>query len=186
VDCVVAGFPCQPVSRAGRRDGESHEQWLWPQLLRVIKECEPGIVFIENVETLRARHGGGIVCHLAACGLAVAWDLFSARGVGAYHTRPRLFILAAKRHCLDDAMRRRRWVEEVEVRPRRQTSFPPSPRVLSGDAGLRGVWPEPGLSGCLDGSPNRVDRLRAAGNGVVPEVAARAWRVLSRRLSEVA
>jgi DNA (cytosine-5)-methyltransferase 1 len=45
-----------------------------------------------------------------------------------------------------------------------------------------GWLPEPGLGRVVDGCPNRVDRLRLLGNGVVPQTAARAWEILSSRL----
>ena len=41
--------------------------------------------------------------------------------------------------------------------------------------------PEPGLGRVVDGCPNRVDRLRLLGNGVVPQTAAKAWTILNRR-----
>ena len=183
VDCVVAGFPCQPVSRAGRRQREEHEHWLWSDILRIIRECEPGFVFGENVDALRSHGGRGIVGNLAACGYAVAWDLFSARAVGASHSRPRLFILAAKRECLDDPLYRRHRTSEEEIFTRRQGPFPPSPGILPDNTRLGGGWPEPGFQGCPDGIADRVDRLRAAGNSVVPTVVAVAWEVLLRRLT---
>jgi DNA (cytosine-5)-methyltransferase 1 len=41
--------------------------------------------------------------------------------------------------------------------------------------------PEPGLGRVVNGCPNRVDRLRLLGNGVVPQTAAKAWTTLKRR-----
>jgi len=53
------------------------------------------------------------------------------------------------------------------------------------DARSRAWWSvEPDVGRMADGVAARVDRLQACGNGVVPQVAARAWRVLMARLLE--
>src|SRR6185436_13552471 len=56
VDLVSAGFPCQPFSRAGRRQRESHAEWLWDEIVRIARECEPHLVFLENSPSIQ-RHG---------------------------------------------------------------------------------------------------------------------------------
>ena len=49
VDCVAGGIPCQPFSVAGKRRGTADERHLWPDVLRIVRECGPSVVFIENV-----------------------------------------------------------------------------------------------------------------------------------------
>lgn len=49
VDIVAAGFPCQPFSLAGKLKRESDDRHLWPDIARIIRECEPSLVFLENV-----------------------------------------------------------------------------------------------------------------------------------------
>lgn len=182
VDCVAAGFPCQPVSRAGRRQGRAHSHWLWDDVLRCVDDADANCVFLENVDALRGHGGRRVVDDLAAGGYRVAWDLFSARAVGAPHLRPRLFILAAKRDGLHDAVRGRHRLEAVEVLAGREAAFPPDPRTLS--AGTATGWPEPGVRRGPDGAAPELDkhRLRACGNAVVPLVAAHAFRTLAGRL----
>ena len=46
-----------------------------------------------------------------------------------------------------------------------------------------GWLPEPRLGRVVDGCPDRVDRIRLLGNGVVPKTAARAWETLTKRLT---
>ena len=49
IDIVTGGYPCQPFSQAGKRQGEKDERHLWPEMLRIIKSCKPRYVLAENV-----------------------------------------------------------------------------------------------------------------------------------------
>ncbi len=53
VSVVCGGFPCQPVSVAGKRLGSDDSRWLWPEMRRVIADLDPEWVVIENVPGLR-------------------------------------------------------------------------------------------------------------------------------------
>jgi len=48
-DSLLAGYPCQPFSAAGKRGGADDPRHLWPEVARVIGECAPEWVFLENV-----------------------------------------------------------------------------------------------------------------------------------------
>lgn len=100
VDLVCGGFPCQPVSYGGKRQGESDERWLWPEFARVVCELRPRWVLAENVPGLLSvdagRVFGGILRDLAALGYDAEWDCVSAAAVGAPHIRDRVFILAGR------------------------------------------------------------------------------------------
>jgi len=54
VDLVTAGFPCQPWSAAGRRQGIEDDRWLWPDVARIVAEVGPRLVLLENVPVLLA------------------------------------------------------------------------------------------------------------------------------------
>ena len=48
VDLVSAGYPCKPFSVAGKRKGADDPRHLWPHVARVVAECGPVWVFLEN------------------------------------------------------------------------------------------------------------------------------------------
>lgn len=91
---ICGGFPCQPVSVAGKRKAQADTRWLWPFFAAVIHAVRPAVVFIENVPGLRTAGLRDVLADLAALGLDAEWDLFSAAETGAPHRRLRLFLLA--------------------------------------------------------------------------------------------
>ncbi len=98
VDLICGGFPCQPVSCAGKRAGDKDERWLWPEFYRAVCEARPRWVLVENVPGLMSmdsgRLFGGILRDLAASGYDVEWDLLPAAAFGAPHLRYRVFLVA--------------------------------------------------------------------------------------------
>lgn len=95
VDCITAGFPCQPWSAAGKQQGEADDRWLWPAIAGIIRAVEPPVVFLENVPGLVAGRGiNRVFGDLAGLGFDAEWCSLSAADVGAAHLRKRVFILA--------------------------------------------------------------------------------------------
>ena len=41
--------PCQPFSSVGRKQGASDERHLWPQMYRLARDCQPSVIFGEQV-----------------------------------------------------------------------------------------------------------------------------------------
>jgi len=98
IDILTGGFPCQPYSLAGKRKGKEDERHLWPEMLRVIRECAPRYVVGENVRGLVGWNGGLVfeeVCaDLEAQGYAVQPFVLPACSVGAPHRRDRVWFVA--------------------------------------------------------------------------------------------
>lgn len=53
IDVLTGGFPCQPFSLAGRRKGADDNRYLWPQMLRAIRQILPTWVIGENVNGIK-------------------------------------------------------------------------------------------------------------------------------------
>ena len=215
VDLICGGFPCQPVSHAGKRKGAADERWLWPEFLRIIREVRPRWVLAENVPGLLSmdsgRLFGGILRDLAESGYDAEWNIVSAADVGAPHRRDRVFIVA----YAPTLGRGRRADNEGAEEAGGDGST--AGGATDADTGGRVGWPrvfgqgwrgEPtdgdwwsvecrlgipshGPSGGLDcggwecgiprvikGQRDRVNRLRALGNAVVPQVAEYVGRLI--------
>lgn len=189
VDLVAGGYPCQPFSTAGKRLGAADPRHLWPDFARIIGECEPEIVFCENVAE-HLHNGFDVVARdMEGMGYRVAATLQTASEHGAWHKRERLFWAAARNAdgksehavavdaevggqpgCANGAdtdgeiLQRQRAEHELQC-----TAHGFQARRFCG-------WKsEPNVDRVDHGVAHRVDRLRACGNGVVPVVAANAF-----------
>jgi len=99
VDLVYGGFPCQPFSVAGRREGNRDDRNLWPEFRRVVQELQPRWVVAENVPGLLSFDGGrffgSILDDLGELGFnGVAYAILDAQHFGVPQRRRRVFIVA--------------------------------------------------------------------------------------------
>jgi len=98
VDLLCGGFPCQPSSHAGKRQGQQDDRWLWGEFFRFIRILEPTWVLVENVPGLLSVNSGAgfgeVVRDLASVGYSVEWDCIPAATIGAPHRRDRVWIVA--------------------------------------------------------------------------------------------
>lgn len=94
-DILTAGFPCQPFSVAGKKKGKDDDRYLWPELIRIIRESNPTWIILENVPGI-IPHLDPILEDLEKEGYAWQAFLIPASDIGAPHKRERLWIIA---HC---------------------------------------------------------------------------------------
>jgi DNA (cytosine-5)-methyltransferase 1 len=98
-DIVTAGWPCQPVSQAGRRKGVDDERWIIEDVCRIAALSGARTLVLENVPGLLTANGGramGAVCRaMAGSGFRRwEWGVVRAADVGAPHRRARWFCVA--------------------------------------------------------------------------------------------
>ena len=99
VDIITAGFPCQPVSHAGLRQGINDERWLFDDICRLVSRMDSRpVLFLENVAGILTANGGDamgrVVYGLADIGYHISWGTLPASAVGAPHRRNRWWGLA--------------------------------------------------------------------------------------------
>lgn len=192
VDIISGGYPCQPFSTAGNRAGPDDPRHLWPDIRRILKETGAPWLFCENVPGHLSMGFNSVLSELESDGFRVAADVFSAWEVGAGHRRERLFILA---HRNGSGLNVERY-GRLHQHPSQGKAFRNNAHRQSGTA--MGKFPpgpidhqewekvdprlKPSLCRVAHGIPNRVDRVRALGNTVVPEVSAMAFVELSQRI----
>lgn len=96
VDCITAGFPCQPHSLAGKQEGPADPRDLWPDVFRVVREIMPEWFIGENVPGLDGKHMAldRVLIDLESASYSAITIEIPACAVDAPHIRKRLFIVA--------------------------------------------------------------------------------------------
>lgn len=200
IDVITGGFPCQPWSVAGKREGhlDTQDRDLWPKMASIIEELQPKWVIGENVQGFVNEPMGlaRTLADLESIGYQSTYWILPAAGVGAPHRRNRVFILAHTRHGRRGDIR----VTEKGQYPQRErstdtdsvsgsskqpllvahTDSPLSERnerakrseqERANNSQLSRWATEPDICRVAHGIPRRVDRLRCLGNAIVPQIA---------------
>ena len=175
---LCGGFPCQDISLAGRGAGiEGSRSGLWSHMARLVAECRPDWVLVENVPGLRGRGADRVLLELDAAGYA-CWPLVvGAVHAGAPHRRARVWLVAQAAAADAGGAGLENWQPAAATPPpglpvERRSGWAAAPGVCRMDAGL----------------PSGMERLRrqrieALGNSAAPATAAMIGRAIRTLLA---
>jgi len=156
VDVISGGFPCQAYSKAA--SGRNTADDLWPEMRRVVADVAPRYIFAENVSRVAIDQAAN---DCESMGYKTKAIPLSAKDLGADHIRERYWLLA---YADDDC----KLLKSINAKMAKLPII------------CNSIWQaEPCQCGMVDGLASRVDRLKAIGNGQVPEVARTAWEKLN-------
>jgi len=198
VDVICGGYPCQPFSTAGQRRGKEDDRHLWPEFNRLVAELRPTWVIGENVAGHISMGLDDVLSDLEGQGYACRAFVIPACAVNAPHRRDRVWTVA-NRSQLQRNGSGEHWQpseRQVPQSGKRGGKKPLADAERSRQSGQRkpviasdcetqgkgkadhavavskpGKWcAEPNVGRVANGVPRRVDRLKALGNAVVPQI----------------
>lgn len=106
VDLLAGGVPCPPFSMAGLQLGQDDERDLFPEALRIARECEPRAIMLENVRGLLSpkfnSYRNEIKLALKEMGYEADWELFNASDFGVPQLRPRSILIALRTEAFEN------------------------------------------------------------------------------------
>jgi DNA (cytosine-5)-methyltransferase 1 len=179
IDVICGGFPCQDLSICGgaAREGLAGERsGLWREYARLIGELRPAIVIVENVPGLLSLGLGDVLGNLAALGYAAEWECIPAGAVGAPHIRDRFWLVGYPNNegqsdvALNDETPRLSGMASNANGSRLEVVFNRKQGQRSPFVRAHEWAAEPDVDRVAYGIPGRMDRLKALGNAVVPQI----------------
>ena len=170
--CISGGFPCQPHSVIGKRMAETDERHLWPEFVRIVRECRPKYVIGENVNGLLSTIHESVCTDLEAEGYEVWTFCIPASAVGANHERYRVCILGISK----SESRLQADTAPNTNREKRQTREDFSSKHWDYLPGTYWAVHKPPICGMADGIPSWMggykrfkERMQCYGNAVMPQ-----------------
>ena len=105
IDLLAGGVPCPPFSRAGKQLGANDERDLFPEAIRLVDECRPRAVMLENVRGLLdavfGDYRGKVEKQLEKLGYKPGWRLLNASDFGVSQLRPRVVFVAIRKELAE-------------------------------------------------------------------------------------
>ena len=194
-DVICGGFPCQSISTAGKGEGitETSKSGMWFELIRTIRMVRPKYFILENVSAILANGLDIVLRDIYEAGYNAEWCCIPSSFVGACHQRDRWWLVAYPNSKQSSGTE-----SEIQAGGIFSSSSTRSKNVADSDSNrlqrkigsrlhratwrtqdirrINPSWRQYESKPCLrrgdDGLRNRVDRLKALGNSVVPQVAA--------------
>ena len=207
-DVITGGFPCQSISIAGKQKGKNDDRFLFPEMLRVIKETQARWVIGENVQNLLNISNGeilqGIHNDLESIGYEVQTFSISASSQGAWHKRQRIWIIANTNTRLSFRENKEIQTRGItsnngstsiansnNIRTQVQTKGKHTSFKMFGSQSKKSWWKTfsefyripNGLQYGLD--KDRTNRIKALGNAIVPQIATEIGKAIIKAEEEV-
>lgn len=190
IDIIHGGYPCQPFSVAGHREGKEDDRHLWPEVARLLAQIRPNWFVGENVAGHITLGLDDVLSELGNIGYTAQPFVVPAAAVGASHRRERIFIVAhanGKRELQQEGHLKELWRRVSNsgqnVADTYSSGMEGSEDTGSTESGWTeryeqsirrcegsGNWAvEPRVGRVAHGIPDRIHRLKALGNAVVPQ-----------------
>ena len=200
VDIISGGFPCQPFSTAGKRKGTEDDRFLWNEMFRIIQLVKPSWVIAENVSGLITINNGLVLEQMLSELEDEDYEtqpfVIPASAVNAPHKRDRIWIIAysdsVRQLQSERSFKNQRerfgdsdqYANDTNTNSEYQQKYKSwnQLRKEGEEKSLRrsvyeGDWEKHWLTAATefcrvdDGIPNRLDRIKALGNAIVPQIA---------------
>ena len=176
VTLITGGFPCQPFSVAGKKRGKNDKRYLWPEFFRIISSCRPNWIIAENVTGIISVGIKDIIADLESKSYSVRLFVLPACAANAPHRRDRLWIVANRdvKRCNERGNNwEKRYLQEnfigdISAIQSEWEKFKP----ISWEAMQASEWlgANADFMRIDDGLPSRVDRIKALGNAIIPQI----------------
>lgn len=115
IELFAGGVPCPPFSKAGKQLGKDDERDLFPDAVRLVSECRPLAVMLENVrgmlDPIFEPYRENLIEQLRKLGYVAEWKLLHASKFGVPQLRPRVIFVALQKKLAAEF----HWPEEYET-----------------------------------------------------------------------
>ena len=187
VSIISGGFPCQPFSVAGKRKGKKDNRFLWPQMLRIISELKPNYVIGENVPGIISLALDQVLDSLKKEGYYTESFILPACGIGAWHKRERVWIIAYRKDRFNTSSikeQNRYWkliekqiestlnFDDLDIEKENSDKIPTWESAQFSDGIIPSLWQsEPQINRVTTKTYQRINRIKGLGNAIVPQMA---------------